>query len=979
MLNKLQSENMQELINGTLKDSSQAKQPIQAFDELLAAIKYLVLAHKPATLVEIGAHPILSHHPLLRFCQSIGCAYTVVNPLLSQRDTALVESLDGKVVLMRAEDALKHLPFANIYFINGDRDDSALASQLDLIFSTAARTKEYPLLFIANAGHLRNRQEEIDICEPRSAIEEALVKFSEWEISEIPAVSGLGIIVNPATLSPEAHSELSHLKLALKIFGPLLKSLEDNRNQLFSLVQRDADTDRAVKITGQKYFPTKHSQLKWSSLHKRQLQIVRMIGKSIAAMRPGARPGRLRIDTLSTAYLSSAKKLPKSPPDTKVVCFDMFDTLVRRSIDPPDAVINEAMDFAWLVLIRNKFTLTRDQVRNAREYASYTIRSEMEQRGVDPECNHREILKKTWEILECADLDPMLTDVVENFEVESELRHISAMPGALEYLRACKESGKTTVIASDTYLPKASLLRILSSVGISHYVDHVFSSADHRTGKYSGGLFSKIIEALETDYSNVSHIGDNIVSDYLVPKRFGIDVQWYVNPAEHKRREDARNSLLKMKTGSSLIELAQSTVQRNADEKNLKKTVPALYDLGHDIFGPLFYSFIVQVAERSIQLGLTDLYFLARDGFGFVKVFESVWNSLPVISKFPMPKVHYLYISRSSSLVILADEAGTRGVKYALIKDPNILVKDFLHFCGLSLPDAPDPASFGLNPSDKLAAIRSTPAFEKWMHAVATNDELRSFAKEEHLKLFDYLTQHNFFTQGPKALVDVGWNGTIPQCLDAQFGQDSNFPELHVLLLGRCSSHVPNKPGSKLGMSSGILMDDAGYPFNGRIPLDIPPIIELGASAPHGTTIGYRRSGSREVKPILKNTPKAEVLAPASIVDGWVSFVESMTVRNKDGMAIDVEDFTRGAVSNFVRFYRRPSGRFVKAISECIFSMDWKSEAKVNLVGAGAGWRFYYRFLLGNVSSVTWFYGAAKRFRIPQLFIRLMIFVHREH
>ena len=76
------------------------------------------------------------------------------------------------------------------------------------------------------------------------------------------------------------------------------------------------------------------------------------------------------------------------------------------------------------------------------------------------------------------------------------------------------------------YLPQYVIENILHNLGYTDYEMLFLSSTLHKK-KSSGKLFSYILKKLSIPAKNILHIGDNVISDYLMPKLYGINSYHY--------------------------------------------------------------------------------------------------------------------------------------------------------------------------------------------------------------------------------------------------------------------------------------------------------------------------------------------------------------------------------------------------------------------------------------------------------------------
>lgn len=173
-----------------------------------------------------------------------------------------------------------------------------------------------------------------------------------------------------------------------------------------------------------------------------------------------------------------------------VVSFDIFDTLIFRTVDTPADVFG---------VVGNK--IGDDDFKNKRINAEEEARNNT----VCREPNINEIY---------AYLFIENTDIAMASELDVEQQVCVCNPYMLDIVDALLQRGKEIIIVSDMYLPSMFLRKILERCGYNGF-SNVFVSNEYRASKYSGELYRQ----LSRDYlkgKKVVHIGDNMHSDYLM-------------------------------------------------------------------------------------------------------------------------------------------------------------------------------------------------------------------------------------------------------------------------------------------------------------------------------------------------------------------------------------------------------------------------------------------------------------------------------
>ena len=124
-------------------------------------------------------------------------------------------------------------------------------------------------------------------------------------------------------------------------------------------------------------------------------------------------------------------------------------------------------------------------------------------------------------------LDEIYSSLPEEFsamkglEAETEIEAAYPNKELAEFYGLMLEKGKRVIITSDMYLPEGVIAKILAKCGYAGY-EGLYVSSAFGLSKRRGGLFRKILQDKDTAPSSILHIGDHVMSDYLVPRRLGI-------------------------------------------------------------------------------------------------------------------------------------------------------------------------------------------------------------------------------------------------------------------------------------------------------------------------------------------------------------------------------------------------------------------------------------------------------------------------
>lgn len=274
----------------------------------------------------------------------------------------------------------------------------------------------------------------------------------------------------------------------------------------------------------------------------------------------------------------------------KVVSFDLFDTLlIRPFVRPTDL-----------------FRLM-ERLYDVPGFADRRIQAERDARKA---IGHGVTLEDIYNQI------PDLRDYMDK-ECEMEVSLIMPNKDMVDELNANMAQGRIIALASDMYLPRAVIERMLEKTGIEY--DGLFISSDVGKSKHDGTLFEHMLAHYNIKPNEMLHIGDNRYSDYRIPRSLGIGASYRMSPIKRYLRShfDERRFLKRNDPLTASIIVAMDML-READPDPWR-------ELGGRYGGPLVYSFSKFLLDHH---GGGRLVFAARDGYSTKRAVELMDPSL---------------------------------------------------------------------------------------------------------------------------------------------------------------------------------------------------------------------------------------------------------------------------------------------------------------------------------------------------------------
>lgn len=556
---------------------------------------------------------------------------------------------------------------------------------------------------------------------------------------------------------------------------------------------------------------------------------------------PRAHPGRPQ-RLLDLAHLQDW--LEPRLGRVRCVSFDVFDTLLARCIEPPETV-----HVRLAQLVAEKLPAhTPEHILAVRRAAEQEQRQAMLAQGLDHECHH-DALVQSWVTQLVGQRDVSLEAFIHTQERRLEALALAAKPGAAALLNWLRSRKVRVIAVSDMYLGHDHVCALLDTCGLGTLIDQVYVSSEFGLGKYSGRLHSHVLalEGLQPD--QVVHVGDNLVSDMRAPLRLGIEAVFLDEKAQRLRRRHQALSARMARLGGvwsgrhffEAVAVRQRMLGRSGEAGE-----PFFHHYGRDVLGPAFATFTLALTEKIVQQRPDKIFFLARDGYLFMRLYER-WCALQPATQQPWPEPVYVYASRRVvAMASMADGLRPEQAIVALYNPKQQGLLSVLKTFGLAPEDFQELAlAHGF--TDLAAPLHNwqDPRLLAFLADEQVQAGIRPIGQAARARLQAYFEQQGFFACQRAALVDIGWNGTIQKFLHDSFGQRPDYPEVHGWYLAFVAAmHGDFGMGERI---EGLLLDARRGDTYERAPMDFEEIFEQAARAAEGTTLGYEEQDGRIV------------------------------------------------------------------------------------------------------------------------------------
>lgn len=468
-----------------------------------------------------------------------------------------------------------------------------------------------------------------------------------------------------------------------------------------------------------------------------------------------------RFNTLWASRQNEVNKYVRlvNSPEVKAITFDVFDTLIKRSLEVPADIYK----FLEPLAIKASNGITED-------FARVRLNAEVQTRenSINGEITFDEIYLA---IKNHYDIDEEILSELKRIEIEVELSFIKARDFGLSLWKAALETGKPIYLVSDMYLCSNAVGAMLSKAGYKGY-KKLFLSSDYGVRKKEGGLFDVVLKEINVPSVNILHTGDNKVADIEQAELRGIRTFRLLRAIDRLRSNRIYKDIYSPRNGAG--EKARSvvaglTAHKLFDSPSGPSEKDSLFqgdphNLGYAALGPMLTGFALWLGRQAKRDNISRLYFLSREGWLLKQVYDALHKSSDDVSSV------YLYASRRATrvaclrnvgdILALASQPFRSGVTVGNlifsrfgVQQKNIDINS-LNQAGFSSVDQKlSSDSIGRQNFSLLCRLLA--------------DEILLNSEKERKCYLEYLQEKAVFSEIKPAVVDIGWKANMQGALGA--------------------------------------------------------------------------------------------------------------------------------------------------------------------------------------------------------------------
>ena len=460
---------------------------------------------------------------------------------------------------------------------------------------------------------------------------------------------------------------------------------------------------------------------------------------------------RIRISIVKK-QINKAKKLI-CDSRTKIVSFDIFDTLLIRPCILPEDIYSIHDEYTKKVTNQSFIQLRRD--------AFYNVATSF------PNIN------EIWEAI--GRKHGWNSSTINQFiklEMQIEFDTLYVRKAIKDLFDLAKYNNKRIILISDMYLESTFLKKVLIKNGIVGF-ENLYVSCECKCGKSDASIYKYVIKKERISPKAMVHIGDSFSLDYKSPKRLSINSIYIPRNTllfSWSYGHDSINVFKNCTYGQRIIYgFAINSIFNNTDYENWGKWTQK--EFAYIFLFPLITALSLYILnDKTINQKYNSVSFVSRDGYLPLKAFD-------VLKRYYNSSVDgcYLYASR------YAYESLNYNSFFEYMKsltDYNLKISDFLGFVIIddkvrnSIVIQLKDNDIIIN-NDSLSQVKNI--LSKWYNVIQEH-----FCKKREICKQYY--NNNLSFKNYRALVfDCGYNGSVAKSLSLAFDKKIYIDKIYLL------------------------------------------------------------------------------------------------------------------------------------------------------------------------------------------------------
>lgn len=514
-----------------------------------------------------------------------------------------------------------------------------------------------------------------------------------------------------------------------------------------------------------------------------------------AANRQLGKLGHTNAANINNDYLKNIVRRIKE--EASLVSFDVFDTLLCRSVFKPEDVFlmmqKELQSKTNPIQLPSHISHSFAVLRAGVERQLRRERDAQLQAGLSADYTEEITIEEVYSLLiERFGGDREHIFQLIELEQKLELSVLQERPVGKYLFQEALKAGKPILIVSDFIHDETFVVQALRNAGYTQY-DKIYVSSKIGKKKHSGDLFAHIAKEIKVDTKSILHIGDNSIGDLSKAQEAGWNSIQITSARERaieimKTREispEVINKSFFLRSALSMFaeEFYQiksyDTIDKTSEMEEKRGFLENEVEFGYLALGPIMVSFSDWIIQQAMAKNCTSIVCFARDCYLPYHIINKI---LSARGKEQEMDVHYIATSRKGLmgmniytpedfLTVRIDDFARKNPFSSLVSsrfglDPTIISRNVLERWNVTALDTPVGK---LTPAAIYGVIYEH-ALEKW-------DEISKPIKQKREAYKKYLIQEGVDLSKKTLGVDFGYKGTTHKMINSLFegGLESAF------------------------------------------------------------------------------------------------------------------------------------------------------------------------------------------------------------
>lgn len=290
-----------------------------------------------------------------------------------------------------------------------------------------------------------------------------------------------------------------------------------------------------------------------------------------------------------------------------IISFDIFDTLITRSVYSPVDVFRLMEKKLGIVGFSG---MRVNAERNAIQHH-------------DRDINMDDIYD------EIKNISALEKEKIKHMEIDIEIEIMVSRKAVVDIYHQLLDAGKTVYCVSDMYFPKFVIEAIFKKCHIKLPTKMIISNCVNKR-KDSMTMWPYVKDMAKG--RSYIHIGDNFISDFINPGKHNISSAYIANShflAEHSTIWNRYRLFQYNDIGDMIIKglLFNRKIFNNPFRYKLPKRY-SLQDLGYVVYGPILLYFCLWIYHQSKQKKYDGMFFFAREGYYLKPLYDKIARAI---------------------------------------------------------------------------------------------------------------------------------------------------------------------------------------------------------------------------------------------------------------------------------------------------------------------------------------------------------------